>query len=214
LRWGWSTLHAPMPAAASFVKLEAGEWKSIVDFANGKPTSPPWERARLNWMTDPPKQNIRAELVGGNLSLWAALVGTPWTQKASGKIIFLEDVDEPFYRIDRRAVQVEQAGGFDGAAAIVLGDFTNCKDENNTCLASAGSEERKPLRKVFELDEALAEIFGAVGRRTGVPIARGLPVGHGPHYAALPLGAKYELAPAGKLRLLEWDWLSRSFASL
>lgn len=213
LRWGWHTLHAPMPAASDFYKLDPGDWKSIVDFAKGKPTAPPWEQTTLQWMTAPPKQTIQAELIGGNLSLWAALVGTRWAQKGKGKIIFLEDVDEPFYRIDRMMMQIDQAGGFDGAAAIVMGDFTNCKDENNTCRVAFESEERKPLRKTFELDEALNEIFGTVAKHTGVPIARGLPVGHGPHYAALPLGARYELSPAGKLKLRDWAWLSGSLAS-
>jgi muramoyltetrapeptide carboxypeptidase len=212
LRWKWTTLHAPMAAASNFSKLDPAEWDSIVSFAKGKKVSAPWEHATLEWITAPPKQTIRAELIGGNLSLWAALVGTPWAQKGKEKIIFLEDVDEPFYRIDRMAVQVEQAGGFDGAAAIVLGDFTNCKDESNTCLASPSSDERKPLRKTFELDEAIREIYGAIGRRTGVPIARGLPVGHGPHYAALPLGATYELTPAGKFKLVSWDGLKEMIA--
>ena len=72
-------------------------------------------------------------------------------------------------------IQIEQAGVFDGAAAIVLGDFTNCKDENNTCLARAGSDERKPLRKVWQMDEAFEEIFTALGRRVGVPIGAGCP---------------------------------------
>jgi muramoyltetrapeptide carboxypeptidase len=196
-----------MPAASNFAKLDPAEWKSLVDYINQKPTTPPWENATLGWMTTPPTQNIRAPLVGGNLSLWAALVGTPYAQNPRGRIIFLEDVDEPFYRIDRMVVQIEQAGGFDGAAAIVLGDFTNCKDEDNTRLARAGSDERKPLRQIFELDNALMEIFTPIGKRTSVPIARGLPVGHGPNYAPLPLGAMYELSTEGRLKLLDWDWL-------
>ena len=206
-RWGWSTLHAPMPAASNFAKLEPRVWSSIVDFIRGKAMSPVWADAALTWMTPPPARDLRAELIGGNLSLWAALIGTPFMQPCRHKILFLEDIDEPFYRIDRMMVQVEQSGNLDGAAAIVLGDFTNCNDEKNTRLARTGSDERKPLRKTFELDEALDEIFIPIGKRTSIPIARGLPVGHGPNFSALPVGAKYELSTAGKLRLLEWDWL-------
>ena len=110
-------------------------------------------------------------------------------------------------------VQLEQAGMFNGAAAIVLGDFTDCRDENNTCRASETEpDERKPLRNVFEQEEAWPHIFDRVSRATGVPIAAGLPVGHGPHYAPLPLGARYELPPNGKLKLLEWDWLRAPLA--
>jgi muramoyltetrapeptide carboxypeptidase len=207
-RWDWSTLHAPMPAASNFAKLS--EWQAIADLVQRKRPSPPWLDATLKWMANAPQRAIRAELVGGNLSLWAALVGTPWAASPKNKIIFLEDVDEPFYRMDRMMIQIEQAGGFDGAAAIVLGDFTNCKDENNTRLARSGSDERKPLRKVFELNEAMKEIFAPIANRTGVPLARGLPVGHGPNYSPLPLGAMYELSPEGKLRLHNWDWLAQS----
>ena len=155
----------------------------------GKNATPPWVDATLRWMNRPPNQTIRSELIGGNLSLWSALAGTRYAQAGSGKIIFLEDVDEPFYRIDRMMVQLEQSGMLDGAAAIVLGDFTNCKDERNYCLASATSPEKKSLRKVWEQDEAFEQIFTELGKRIGVPIAIGLPVGHGPHYAPLPLGA-------------------------
>ncbi|MEA2733745.1 MAG: muramoyltetrapeptide carboxypeptidase [Humisphaera sp.] len=206
-RWGWSTLHAPMPAASNFAKLDPREWDAIVDYVKGKPATPPWLDATLRWMNNPPRETIRTELIGGNLSLCAALAGTRFAQAGKGKIVFLEDVDEPFYRIDRMMIQLEQSGMLDGAAAIVLGDFTNCKDERNYCLASAASPEKKPLRKIFEQDEAFEHIFSALGQRIDVPIAIGLPVGHGPYYAPLPLGAQYELTAEGKLKLLDWDWL-------
>src|SRR5205823_3270888 len=46
-RWGWSTLHAPMPAASSFPKLQPEEWRAIIDFINKKPAASPWERKPL-----------------------------------------------------------------------------------------------------------------------------------------------------------------------
>ena len=207
-RWGWSTLHAPMPAASNFSALDSREWNSIVDFVKRKPAAPPWADQPLTWMTDPLASTVRAEMIGGNLSLWASLAGTPYAQSARGKILFLEDTDEPFYRIDRMMVQLVQGGALDGAAALVLGDFTNCKDENNTCLSSVQGDERKPLRKVFSQDEAFEEIFARTGRQIGLPIATNLGVGHGPRYAPLPLGAKYQLTREGRLSLMEWDWLS------
>jgi muramoyltetrapeptide carboxypeptidase len=209
-RWGWSTLHAPMPAASDFPSLDPREWQAIVDYVKGNPVTPPWTQATLRWMNRAPGETIRTELIGGNLSLWAALAGTPFAQAGRGKIIFLEDVDEPFYRIDRMVVQLEQSGMLDGAAAVVLGDFTNCRDEKNECLADRATGEKKPLRKIFAQDEAFEHIFTTLGKRLDVPIAIGLPVGHGPHYAPLPLGARYQLTPAGQLKLLEWDWLART----
>ncbi len=207
-RWGWSTLHAPMPAASNFAKLDPREWDSLIALAKArKPTALPWEEKPLPWMTEAPPAAIRAKLIGGNLSLWAALAGTPDSEPGSRKIVFLEDVDEAFYRIDRMMVQLEQSGAFDGAAAIVLGDFTSCHDENNQCLANAQTGEKKPLRKVWEQAEAFEHIFTPIGKRLGVPIAQGLGVGHGPNYAPLPLGATYDLSREGTLKLVEWDWL-------
>ena len=209
-RWGWSTLHAPMPAASNFSKLDQREWNAIVDLVKRKPTAPPWVDVELRWMTAPPAKTLRAELIGGNLSLWAALAGTPWAHAGKRRILFLEDVDEAFYRIDRMMIQLEQSGAFDGAAAIVLGDFTDCHDEDNKCLADPGTGEKKPLRKVFEQSEAFEHIFVPLANRVDVPLAQGLTVGHGPHYAPLPLGATYELSPQGKLKLAGWDWLAQS----
>ena len=207
-RWGWSTLHAPMPAASNFSSLDSAEWNSILDYIKRKPTSPPWEHKPLTWMTNPPESPIDAELVGGNLSLWAALVGTPYLSSPRNRIIFLEDTDEAFYRIDRMMVQLIQSGALDGAAALILGDFTDCHDENNTCLAAPQGDTRKPLRHVFTQQEAFDEIFTKPARAIGLPLASGLGVGHGPYYAPLPLGARYRLTPQGRLTLVEWDWLT------
>jgi muramoyltetrapeptide carboxypeptidase len=209
-RWGWSTLHAPMPAASNFSSLHPKESQSIVDYVKHRPADAPWALTPLTWMTDPPKSPIDAELVGGNLSLWAALVGTPYLSSGRNRIIFLEDTDEAFYRIDRMMVQLVQSGALHGAAALILGDFTDCHDENNTCLAAPQGDIRKPLRQVFTQEEAFDEIFTKPARAMGLPLATGLGVGHGPHYAPLPLGARYQLTPTGTLKLLQWDWLPQS----
>ena len=206
--WGWSTLHAPMPAASNFSTFNPAEFAAIVAYVRGRRADAPWSHAPLTWMTHPPAAPIRAELIGGNLSLWQTLAGTPWQPAAAGKILFLEDLGEPFYRIDRMVTHLAQARMLDGAAAIILGDFCNCRDEDNQCWANAEGTEKKSLRRTFSERDAFDEIFGTVGRRLGIPIAYGLPVGHGPHFAPLPLGAHYTLTQDGKLNLTSWDWLS------
>ncbi len=205
-RWGWSTLHAAMPAESQFKQIDSEAYHSIVDYIRGKAAIPPWVRIPLTWLTNPPAKTLTANIIGGNLSLWSSLAGTPYAQSGHDKIIFLEDVGEPFYRIDRMMIQLEQAGAFDGVAAIILGDFTDCRDEKNTCLESEDSDARRPLRQTFAQEQAFEEIFAKLGQRIGVPIAQGLAVGHGPHFAPLPLGATYELSPAGALKLVKWDW--------
>jgi muramoyltetrapeptide carboxypeptidase len=222
-RWNWATLHASMPAAISFVKLKPEEWSATVACAGGERAKFAWEDTELRFMNGSPARAISGELIGGNLSLWAAMSGTPYASRGAGRILFLEDVGEPPYRIDRMVTQLVQSGALDGAAAIVLGDFTDCEDEDTKCLKplEAGEEPRKlleniesrekiSLRRVYTLEESLAEIFRTVAHRMKIPVACGLPVGHGPNFSPLPLGAKYQLDTNGKLRLLAWDWLNVS----
>lgn len=111
----------------------------------------------------------RAEgpLTGGTLSLLTALLGTPYAPPpAAGRIVFLEDVTEAPYRIDRMLVQLLQAGWFDGAAGIALGSWRDCGDP-------------------AELDSVFAARLGPLG----VPVLAGVPAGHGPHQRTLELGA-------------------------
>jgi muramoyltetrapeptide carboxypeptidase LdcA involved in peptidoglycan recycling len=68
------------------------------------------------------------------------------------------------------------------------------------------SGDKFPLRPFYQPDAAIREIFGNLG----LPVARGLPVGHGPNFAPLPLGATYRLSPDGHLSLVHWTWLRSS----
>ncbi|MDB5298169.1 MAG: putative muramoyltetrapeptide carboxypeptidase, partial [Phycisphaerales bacterium] len=142
--------------------------------------------------------DVAGDVVGGNLSLWASLAGTPWQPDARGKILFFEEVGERLYRVDRMVVQLEQAGMFDGAVAVMLGDFTDCGDESPT-MAGGDGRPAVPLRPVVPLADGLGEAFGRVARRLGVPLATGLPVGHGPNYWPLRLGERHRLTAGGAL---------------
>jgi muramoyltetrapeptide carboxypeptidase len=227
-RWGWATLHAPMPAMRKFRLQKTDEWNSLLHFIYGdsskkltKSATPPWEKKALKFITRAPKKTIEAELVGGNLAVWTSLIGTPYAPLAKGKMLFLEDVDEPLYRIDRMLQQVAQAGGFKDVKAILLGNFLNCKDtvakvlgveptdaaSLSRLLNDPKPEELKPLRKKLDDLRGLHEIFAEMGDRLGIPVAIGMPVGHGPEIAALPLGADYQLDRKGRLKLLAWDWI-------
>jgi muramoyltetrapeptide carboxypeptidase len=206
-RWGWSTLHAAMPAASNFASLPAGDWTSTLDAVRGAAAIDfPWSGSPLRWLTAPPPRAIEAPLIGGNLSLWQTLAGTPYAPARRAHILFLEDLSERFYRIDRMMTHIEQAGLLDTCVAIVLGDFTDCADEVQTCAAPDPSAPRQPLRPVYQFDDLLREVLLAIGQRRGIPVAVGLPVGHGPNFAPLPLGARYRLHETAGLRLVEWDW--------
>lgn len=117
----------------------------------------------------------RGELVGGNLSLIAATIGTRWEIDTRGKILFIEDVGEKPYRVDRMLCQLRLAGKLRDAAGFLIGDFTGCEPE-----------EGQPS---LTLREVLDHYFGG----TGKPCLLDVPAGHGSYRATLPLGVKVEV---------------------
>jgi len=114
-------------------------------------------------------------LVGGNLALLAALVGTPYAPDYSGAIVVIEDVNEAHYRIDRMLTHLRLSGALSGCAGIVFGRFTDIPPE-------FGDEE-------WTLDRVLAD----AARRAGVPCVSGAPFGHIDEQWTIPLGAQAEL---------------------
>ena len=118
------------------------------------------------------------QLIGGNLSIVAALLGTPWAWPREGTILFLEDVSEALYRVDRLLTQLRLAGVLAGARGFVLGSFTEDADPSAV------------------LHEHLASL--------GKPVITGWPAGHATPNRTLPLGAQVTLdATAGTLTLDE-----------
>ncbi|MBS0271106.1 MAG: LD-carboxypeptidase [Proteobacteria bacterium] len=99
--------------------------------------------------------SLSGSLVGGNLCLLACSLGTDWQINPSGKILFLEDVDERGYRIDRMLVQLEQAHIFKNVKAIVLGDFVGGEEKDGTSLIP-------PVLKRFA-DNTKAPVFRLPG---------------------------------------------------
>ena len=116
-------------------------------------------------------------LIGGNLTVLASLLATPWDLDTRGAILFLEEVNEAPYRIDRDLTHFMQAGKFDSLAGIVFGHLDGCD------LDPPGLLERM-LRDVFA--------------EAPYPVATGLGAGHGAVNLALPLGAPATLRfPSG-----------------
>ncbi|MGA2497025.1 MAG: LD-carboxypeptidase [Tepidisphaeraceae bacterium] len=204
-RWGWATLHAPMPSSPGF-GANRNEWQALANCLCGRPGSLRFEH--LQWLTPAPKEAIIAELVGGNLTVLAALCGTPYQVNATGRLLFIEDVGEPWYRLDRCLTQLLQSGVLKDARGIVLGDFHNCKDDVPLVVDRENLSQKIPLRPTITQDQALAEIFGSLGERLGLPVAAGVPAGHGPNYWPVPLHADYRLSPDGSLKLVQWAWES------
>jgi muramoyltetrapeptide carboxypeptidase len=114
------------------------------------------------------------QLVGGNLSLVTALMGTPYEIETRGRILFIEDVGEEPYRIDRMLTQLRLAGKLDQAAGIVFGECSECTPN-----------DYKPS---FAWDATLGEVIDNILGSTRVPVLSGLTIGHTADQLTLPLG--------------------------
>jgi len=124
-----------------------------------------------------------AAMMGGCLSLLVTSLGTPFEIDTGGKLLFLEDVGEKPYRIERMLTHLKMAGKLEHVAGVVLGDFVDCQGDGPR-----------------ELREIVADIF----RDASYPVVMGLPAGHGLENIALPFGVKMRLdAAAAELELLE-----------
>ncbi|MCA9230596.1 MAG: LD-carboxypeptidase [Planctomycetales bacterium] len=128
----------------------------------------------------------RGRLVGGNLALIGALMGTPYEIETMGNILLLEDVEERPYRIDRFLSQLKLAGKLEGLAGILLGQFTDCQ----------------PVEGKSSL--TLDEIFHGYFHDLNIPVVQNFPTGHSRDNATLPLNVQVELdADSRTLRILE-----------
>ncbi len=219
-RWGWSTLHAPMPAS-DFHDTSDEHFKAMLDLVCKQRVERPWGDHVMKFLTPPPSSDITGTLVGGNLAVWNYLSGTPYQlREMAGKFLFFEDLSEGYYRIDSMLTQIEQAGGLEGLAGIILGDFCACDDsvsqvlknkpapeQAREALKDKSKQETIPLRPTYGEVDALTEIFASRGEKYGFPVGYKIPVGHGPNFAPLPLNAEYTLTPGGGLSLAQWDWL-------
>jgi muramoyltetrapeptide carboxypeptidase len=116
------------------------------------------------------------ELVGGNISIICASLGTPYQPLFKGKILFFEDLDEVPFRFDRMLTQLLNAGLLQQVAGVAIGINKNCKDPK----ASKAKEYRQTVEDVFK--ERLSTL--------GVPVISGLPFGHVRWNATLPIGVK------------------------
>jgi muramoyltetrapeptide carboxypeptidase len=118
-------------------------------------------------------------LLGGNLCLITASIGTPDMPDLTGAVLLVEEVQEPPYKVDRMLTQLRRCGALDGVAGVAVGQFTDCADGWETTVADV-------------LGERLGDL--------GVPVLGGLPIGHGVGQLTVPVGTRAVLdADAGTL---------------
>ena len=128
----------------------------------------------------------RGTLWGGNLCVVNSLLATPHFPRIKGGILFLEDVNEHPYRVERNLLQLQQAGVLDAQRAVVLGAFTAWK--------------KSPNDRGYSLASAIACIRAA----TKTPVLTGLPFGHVATKVTMPVGAPVRLLVDGRNAFIGW----------
>ena len=120
----------------------------------------------------------RAEgfIVGGCLSLIVALTGTPFEPPLQGRLLFLEEVDEEPYRLDRMLTHLASAGRLDGVAGLLIGQLAGCRSPSD---AGAGPTAE--------------QVVASFADRSEGPVLAGLKVGHGVGRLTVPLGVRVEV---------------------
>ncbi|UIF84637.1 muramoyltetrapeptide carboxypeptidase [Cupriavidus sp. UYPR2.512] len=120
--------------------------------------------------------SVQGTLWGGNLAMLCSLLGTPFMPQVEGGVLFLEDINEPPYRVERMLIQLQQAGVLGAQRAIVLGDFSNYRvtDYDNG----------------YDMDAVVAYLRDQLP----APVLTGLPFGHCARKLTLPVGAQVRLA--------------------
>lgn len=181
------TFHGPMVSSdiiGSFSKFSQDSlYNSILDNDfSGSIVNPPGEEIETIH-----KGVAEGELIGGNLSLIVDTLATPYEIDLKGKILFIEEIGEESYQIDRMLTQLRLSGKLDEAEGIILGDFKNCGTVSK-------HKESLSLRQVID------DIIKPIGK----PTIFNLKAGHCEPMITLPLGAKVSLdANKRKVTILE-----------
>lgn len=191
LRTGLVTFHGPI-AGGNFSDYTYQQYLKVLV----KPTAttrigePPEFETRpgvVDWenrLTTIVPGVAEGHLLGGNLSLMVTLLGTPFEPRFEGAILFLEDVSEPPYSVDRMLTHLWMAGKLEQVAGIVLGKFTDDDYDSNT----------------FSMEQVLRDRLEPLG----IPALRGAMIGHVEDKTVVPIGVRARLdVEAGALTLLE-----------
>ncbi len=175
-QWGWPILHGAL-SIDKFSPESIAAAKSILfdDMNQMELTGVP-----LNALAEK-NQTVESTITGGNLCLVQAGIGTAWQMDASHKIIFLEEINERGYRVDRMLEHLRQAGIFKQATAILLGDFLGGNEPDGSTLV-----------------EAVLQRFA---KNCQLPVIKITGLGHGFTNFPLPLGTRVKLQLGKTIKL-------------
>lgn len=165
-----SSLHAPMAGAFNYDGSNNEYVLSLKNVLNGKKIKYQVAAHEFN-----KKGEAIGELVGGNLTLLTHLTGTDSDIKTKGKILFIEDVGEYLYNIDRMMLQLKRSGKLAKLAGLIVGGFTELKDT-----------ERPFGKTAYEIIRDMVQEYK-------YPVCFDFPISHGKENYALKIGIGYKL---------------------
>lgn len=161
---GIASIHAPMTKHLADHGADNDDSRSLFAILEGE---------GIDYTLDPDPYNHEGEatglLVGGNLSVIADLIGTPYDVIKPGRILFIEDVGEPLYKIERMIYQLKLSGVLDNLAGLIVGKFSSCAPDADFSSAT--------------------ELIADLVKDCDYPIAFNVPVGHVTHNIPLICGA-------------------------
>lgn len=175
-----ATLHAPMSAA-----FNEGEYQN--EFVQSLRKALTGRKGNYKTLAHPFNHygNAQGTLVGGNLALLTHLIGTRSDINTRNKILFIEDIGEYIYNVDRMMIQLKRSGKLDQLNGLIIGSFNDMKD---TTIPFGMSVEEVIKERVKEYN---------------FPVIFGFPVGHERANYALKVGVKYELKSGKKSAILK-----------
>ncbi|RPF51163.1 muramoyltetrapeptide carboxypeptidase [Aquisalibacillus elongatus] len=180
---GLITFHGPMPAS-DIGKSNFNPQSELFFKQLFLPTNVTYDES-ISPLTVIHEGEATGELVGGNLSLIVSSLGTPYEINTQNKLLLIEDVDEPPYRIDSYLSQLKHAEKLQVANGIVIGDFHNCTP--------------KDQRPSWSLTEVFQDYFQEIG----IPVLKGFKIGHCQPHISIPLGTKAILSTHTKSLIVQ-----------
>ena len=182
---GLITFHGPV-GTSTFNDYSVNNFNKVLinpERTSLFPNSTSGDDENIYGVTSIVKGKGKGRLVGGNLSIMVSLIGTEFDVDYSNKIIFIEEIGEEPYRVDRMLTQMIQAGKFENAAGVMMGIFRKCEVKKESDLTA----------KSFTLMEVLQDRLGSLK----IPVVYGMSFGHVKDKFTIPFGALAEL-DAGK----------------
>jgi len=183
-KWNWPTYHAYLLEHMGSGTVPPKYEKETMDLLFGNTSSVEFNKLKAMNSAALNLKSVNSPVVGGNLIVLQSTLGTPYQLNTDGKILFIEDLGERGYRVDRVLEQFDQAGLFKKCKGLLIGDFLGGKETNGKVL--------------------WPQVFKTWAERLDIPVFGGMEAGHGVIQRPLPMYTKAVLTGGkkGSLKVL------------